>query len=205
MHHASLQWHVIFDSLHVSFLPRAVLFCRCSFLFQRYTYKALGQYEKARWKQIQQAEAFSKLEELYELPVTSYSEPGTTLEEFKVLKTVCEYNDMVKPTYCYCGWSTQESLSINTESLNGTNKMIFKMLRKFVNQNAIAIVKGWSTYVAYMLPSKCDSSSGKFNKATKWCGCPHTVRVCCTTAPYVDFRKTRTVSLLLLQECSPKC
>ena len=45
----------------------------------------------------------------------------------------------------------------NMESLNDTNKISLKMLRTFVNQNTI--VKGWPTYVAYILPSKYDSSS----------------------------------------------
>ena len=134
-----------------------VLSCRCSCFFQRYKYRALDEYEKARWEKVQQAEAFSELEELYELPVSSYSKPGTTLEEMKLLKTVGEYNNAVESSYVYRGWSTQEWLNINMESLNDTNKISLKMLRTFVNQNTI--VKGWPTYVAYILPSKYDSSS----------------------------------------------
>ena len=105
-------------------------------------YSVLDTYETDRMTKVKEAAKFNELEELFELPVTSYLEPKTTLQEMQLLKMVWDHRESVSSIYA--SWSAQPWMEIDTESLDDFNKGLLKTLRTFAGTNPM--VKGWGAY-----------------------------------------------------------
>ena len=105
-------------------------------------YLIIDEYELARLEKEAECAKFNELEELFEMPVTAYTETKDTLDEMRMLKSVWDYIAVVDSTYK--GWGAESFAEVDTEALEDENKAIMKMLRAFSNTNQL--VKGWGNY-----------------------------------------------------------
>ena len=82
------------------------------------------------------------VEELYELPVSKFNEPGQCRAQLKLLKSLWDFKAFV--TFTFDNWRMALWSEINTETLEDANKKMGAELKRLGDANSIA--KAWTVF-----------------------------------------------------------